>query len=96
MMKKKTIEEKIKEIVAYHSDDGTSGWLLDDKQIKKLVNLFSSTLREVVGEDEECDHFFQDIKKDNLLLREDGARKYGRNMLRQEQRQRAKKLGIKI
>jgi len=33
------VRQKLLEIVTYHSDDGTSGYLLDEERIKKIMKL---------------------------------------------------------
>jgi len=82
-MKKKTIEERILDIVTYHSIDGTSGWLLDEGRVKKLVDLIGEIVREVIGEDIEYNA---------------GSFRYADewNKCKQEQRKRARRMGLEI
>lgn len=40
------IRKEIREIVTYHSEDGTSGYLLSEEQIEKIVELFSRIVEE--------------------------------------------------
>ena len=40
------LRDKIKEIITYHSDDGTSGYALSNEQIDALDALFNSNLKE--------------------------------------------------
>lgn len=39
-------EDKIREVVTYHSDDGTSGYLLDDARIEKIVKVIREAREE--------------------------------------------------
>ena len=44
----KEIEEKIREIATYHSDDGTSGYCLTEEQIEKIADLFEAKDKELI------------------------------------------------
>ena len=44
MTKPKTLREKIKEISTYHSDDGTSGYLLSDEQIDEIIQAMKEAM----------------------------------------------------
>lgn len=49
---KQEMRNKILDIVTYHSDEGTSGYLLSDKQIDQLLALFDTEGEQVEKKDE--------------------------------------------
>ena len=75
-------KQKIREICIYHSDDGTSGFLLSEKQFEKLFDLVEGQKQEFkrvvekvfndsidyseIGNDDKC-YFNEDKFKINFL-----------------------------
>jgi hypothetical protein len=48
----KTLETQIREIITYHSDEGTSGYLLSEKQIADILSLIKSIVPDIPESDE--------------------------------------------
>jgi len=49
-MKKKDILKRIRQICTYHSDDGTSGYELSEKQFEEISELIDTTRIETIEE----------------------------------------------
>jgi hypothetical protein len=64
-MKQSTFRNNLKEIVTYHSDDGTSGYLLNDDQIDSILQL----IKEIVPE--KTYHFILDGKNQKFIKLEE-------------------------
>lgn len=50
----KTLEEQIRQICTYHSDGGTSGYLLSEQQFQQLFSLFKQQREELKKKVEEA------------------------------------------
>jgi hypothetical protein len=48
----KTLRDEIRELSIYHSSEGTSGYLLSEKQVDSIMTLIQQEVRECIGEDE--------------------------------------------
>jgi hypothetical protein len=46
-MTNQDVEQQIRQICTYHSDEGTSGYCLSEEQFKKVFDLFTRQLDEV-------------------------------------------------
>ena len=55
------LKEKIKEIITYHSDDGTSGYSLNDKQVEKIIDVFKEYLGDIEIEHQKELEEFMDV-----------------------------------
>ena len=71
------LREEIKKIATYHSDDGTSGYLLSEEQITAILALFEKELPE------KKKHKIQDTMADDFI-------RQGYNQAIQEMRRRLK------
>ncbi len=45
-----SFKDKLREIVTYHSDDGTSGYLLSEKQIDAIIELVEKEQNKKIGQ----------------------------------------------
>lgn len=45
----KTLEARIRDICTYHSDEGTSGWLLSDDQFNAILQACSEAVDEIIN-----------------------------------------------
>lgn len=49
---KTQLEDKIRKIITFYGDDGTSGYLLSDEKIRELLLLFKKEMRKMIGKNE--------------------------------------------
>ena len=63
----KTTKQQIREICIYHSDDGTSGFLLSEKQFEKIFDLVEGEREEFKKLVEEMEQQLQDREMENKI-----------------------------
>lgn len=65
-MTKEDLKHAINESLIYHSDDGTSGYILSDKQLDAILDKVDRYVGEVIGQNEYNNRDITPMIRNNL------------------------------